>query len=396
MRIVYTSVLNPWDPRHGGGQRAVHELACAMAGLGHEIDVVYSGIGSVPTTDLPYRAYVLPHREHLYFNPLEFWRFLSRRKLEGEILHANGYEGAFLRHAVRGRVALVITSHHPDPATLLDAPEHVHWIRRARWTRQNVIPLVDRRALRSAHLVTVPSVFLASALRERGYLDKDAWIEVVPYGVSPFPPAKNSDSDVELVCVARLDHQKGIDVLLQALALMNDPKPRLDVVGTGLQEGELRCMVDRLGLESRVRFRGYQARSVVGAILADAAALVLPSRSESFGLVLLEAMLADLPIVATRVGGIPEVVRDESEALLVPPENPAALAAALTRILRDHELRYRLPKAARARVAAFTWERAAKRYEKLYESLRGQSGATQRPPGKELCRPGRGRAEKRR
>jgi glycosyltransferase involved in cell wall biosynthesis len=369
VKVIYTSILNPWDSRHGGGQRVVHDLASAMVDRGHEVDVVYSGKGAIPPKDLPYRAHLVPHHERLYLNPLEFLWFLSRRKLEGGVVHANGYEGAFLKYAVRGRAALVVTSHHPDPVALLDAPEQIHWIRRARWMRRNVISLIERRALRSAHLVTAPSVFIASALLERGYLGKGAWIEVVHYGVSPFPPCKISDFDVELVCVARLDHSKGIDVLLQALALMNDPKPRLDVVGTGLQEGELRRVVDRLGLKNRVRFRGYQDRPGVGAVLSSAIAFVLPSRSEGFGLVLLEAMLAGLPIVATRVGGIPEAVRDESEALLVPPENPLALATALARILHDSELRSRLAAAGRARGRGFTWERAAAHYERLYASI---------------------------
>ena len=85
MRIVYTSILNPWDPRHGGGQRAVDELARAMAGRGHEVDVVYTGIGRAPTADLPYRTHVLPHHERLYLNPLQFARFLRRLKLRGGV-----------------------------------------------------------------------------------------------------------------------------------------------------------------------------------------------------------------------------------------------------------------------------------------------------------------------
>ncbi len=369
MKIVFTSVLNPWDPRHGGGQRAVDELARAMAARGHEIDVVYSGMGPIPTIGLPYRAHLLPHRERLYLNPLEFAWFLRRRKLGGSVLHASGYEGALFRYATRERVALVATSHHPDLPTLLDAPGNLHWTKRARWIRQRIIPLMERHALRSADLVTSPSAFGASTLRERGYLRKNAQIEIVHNGAPSLSPVGAREADVELVCVARLDHHKGIDVLLRALALLPDPRPRLDLVGTGLQETELRHIADRLGLGSHVRFRGQQDRQRIEAILAGAIALVLPSRSENFPLVILEAMQAGIPIVATRVGGIPEAVRHEKEALLVPPENPAALAAALTRILRDRELRYCLGVAAKARGISFTWEQAAERYENLYVSL---------------------------
>src|SRR5712691_3536372 len=193
MRIVYTSVLNPWDSRHGGGQRAVDELARAMARRGHEVDVVYSGMSRAPAIDLPYRVHVLPHHERLYLNSLQFARAVRRLRLAGGIIHANGYEGAFLRRAVPGQVDLVVTSHHPDPPSLLDEPGRLHWIERARWTRRSIIPLMERRALGSADLVTCPSSFGASSLRERGYLARDRRVEVVPYGTPPLPPAPCAD-----------------------------------------------------------------------------------------------------------------------------------------------------------------------------------------------------------
>lgn len=371
MKVVYTSILNPWDPRHGGGQRAVDELARAMAGRDHEVDVVYSGIGGVLASDLPYRTHLLRHHERLYLNPLVFARFLRRLKLTEGVVHANGYEGAFLRYAVPRQVALVVTSHHPDPAPLLDIPGRLDWIGRARWIRRNIIPLMERCALRSADLVTSPSIFGAGSLRERGYLTQEARVEVVHYGTPPLPRVQACDAAVELVCVARLDHHKGIDILLRALSSLTKLKPKLDLVGTGPEERELRRIATELNLNDRVRFRGHLDRPSVAAILACAIALVLPSRSDNLPLAILEAMQAGLPIVATRVGGIPEEVRHEEEGLLVPPEDPVALAEALTRIICDSELRRRLGAAARARAATFTWERTAEQYENLYESLRG-------------------------
>jgi glycosyltransferase involved in cell wall biosynthesis len=369
VRIVYTSVLNPWDPRHGGGQRIVHELASAMAGRGHEVDVVYSGIGPVPFGSLPYRAHLIAHHERLYLNPIEFARFLRRTRLADGIVHANGYEGALLAYATRERKAFVVTSHHPDLPTLLDAPGYGHWIKRAEWIRRRIIALLERRALRSADLTTTTSTFSARALRDRGYLGQNVRIEVLHNGTPLLPAIRVPEAGVELVCVARLDQHKGIDVLLQALALLDNPKPLLDLVGIGCEEGRLRGIADDLNLKERVRFRGHLDRSGVAAILAAAVAFVLPSRSENFPLAILEAMQAGLPIIATRSGGIPEAVRHGEEALLVPPEDPAALADALKRILLDSELRCRLARAARVRAEAFTWARAAQLYESLYVSL---------------------------
>jgi glycosyltransferase involved in cell wall biosynthesis len=306
----------------------------------------------------------------LYLNPLEFALFLRRLKLTDGVVHANGYEGALLRYVVSTQVALVVTSHHPDPPQLRDIPRRLDWIGRARWVRRNVIPLLERNALRRADLVTSPSRFGAGSLRERGYLPQDSRVEVVPNGTPPLPHAQVCGTRAALVCVARLDHHKGIDILLRAFAAIPNPKPRLDLVGTGVEEGELKRIAAELNLSDRVCFRGHLERSSVAEILGCAITLVLPSRSENLPLVILEAMHAGLPIIATRVGGIPEAVRHEIEGLLVPPEDPASLAEAVNRMISDPELRLRLGTAARARAAAFTWERAAERYENLYESLR--------------------------
>jgi glycosyltransferase involved in cell wall biosynthesis len=369
VRVVYTCVLSPWDPRHGGGQWCVHELACALARRGHDVEVVYSGSKDIPFSDLPYRAHVLSHRERLYLNPLEFANFLKGYERREAILHSSGYEAAFLRRVTRKRLPLVMTCRHPDPASLVDGPGVFHGIRRVRWFRRKIIPLLERRALRSADLVASPSAFCATALRQRGYLDGEARIEVVHDGAPALPEAPTAERGVELVCVARLDEHKGIDVLLGAMAMLEEPRPRLDLLGTGLQEQELRRMVDQLNLKTTVRFRGHQDRERLAAILSGAMALVLPSRSDNFPLAILEAMQAGLPIVATRAGGIPEAVRDGEEALLVPPGDPAALADALRIIQGDSGLRGRLGAAGRERGKAFSWDRTAETYEGLYLAL---------------------------
>jgi glycosyltransferase involved in cell wall biosynthesis len=167
-----------------------------------------------------------------------------------------------------------------------------------------------------------------------------------------------------------LDYHKGIDVLVRALSLLEEPRPHLDLVGIGLEEGKLRDLADRLKVGHKIRFRGQLDREGLAGCLAGATALVLPSRSENFPLAVLEAMHAGVAIVATRVGGIPEAVRDGKEALLVSPEDPVALARSLTRILRAPKLRESLAAAASLRAKGFTWERAAAEYESLYASVR--------------------------
>jgi glycosyltransferase involved in cell wall biosynthesis len=370
MRITYTSILNPWDQRSGGGQCSAHDLAVAMAHRGHDVRFIYSGSRSeVPTGDLPYRAVVVPHHERLYLNPLEFLRALPFVYLHTDILHTHGYEGALLAGALRRRSRVVSMTHHPDPPTLTDAPPISRPFNRIAWYRRSIIPLLERRALRSGHVVVCVSRYSARTLRTRGYLGPDCPTRVVHNGCNPFDGVGDVPADVEFVCAARLDKHKGIDVLLRAVALVEGPPPNVDLLGIGPEEKPLRDLAASLGLAGRVRFRGLVGRQEVGAFLARATALVLPSLAENFPRAILEGLCVGVPIVTTLAGGIPEAVEDQKEALLVPPGDVAALANALSRLRGDVGLRERLRAAALARAADFTWERSAEQLEELYVSM---------------------------
>jgi glycosyltransferase involved in cell wall biosynthesis len=130
----------------------------------------------------------------------------------------------------------------------------------------------------------------------------------------------------------------------------------------------LHALADRLGLTDRVIFTGY--REDIPAVMNGLDVFVLPSHEEPFGMVVLEAMAAGRPIVATRAGGVPEIVRDEREALLVPPGEPEALAEAADRLLRDDELAKQLGRAAQRRVREeFPLWRPAAQMRQVYAEL---------------------------
>lgn len=149
-----------------------------------------------------------------------------------------------------------------------------------------------------------------------------------------------------VLCVARLVAKKGVDTLLEALALLGDrtQQLRLEIAGDGELRGELEERVQHLGLTDRVTFLGSVSSVEVQAAYRRASVLALPCRIDADGdrdgmpTVILEAMAAGLPVVSTDVIGIPEVVRDGSTGLLVPPDDPAALAAAIERLWSDPAL----------------------------------------------------------
>jgi glycosyltransferase involved in cell wall biosynthesis len=170
--------------------------------------------------------------------------------------------------------------------------------------------------------------------------------------------------------VGRLAEQKGLSYFLRmaALLLCDFPAARFVIVGDGPQRDELVALARDLGIADRVIFAGF--RTDVPDLMSAFDLFVLASVFEPFGLVLVEAMALEKPVVASRVNGIPEVVADGEAGLLVPPRDPHALAEAAARLLRDQALARRMGQAGRGRVLArFTVEAMAGKTMALYEEI---------------------------
>lgn len=206
-----------------------------------------------------------------------------------------------------------------------------------------------------------------------------AQVVTIPYGYPPLAPVDGSTIRVELglstdqplaVCVARHTHQKGLDVLLTAWAqvVASVPTARLALVGDGPLRTDLTALAHRLGIAEGVSFPGWRNDALHW--MAAANVVALASRWEGFGLVLLEAMAQSRPLVASAVSAIPEIVRDGDTGLLVAPDDPAALAAALTRVLTNPPLAAQLGAAGRARLETdFSVARMAQAHATLYAEL---------------------------
>lgn len=166
--------------------------------------------------------------------------------------------------------------------------------------------------------------------------------------------------------IGRLEPQKGYDVLIHALAQVEDAT--LVLVGDGSERSALEQLAGRVGVADRLHWLGWSddARSYLGTFDVFA----FPSRFEGFPLAVLEALLARRAVVASDVGSTAEAVRDGETGLLVPPEDPAALASAISRVLDDRELRRRLGEQGRRLVLdRFTAGHMARRFESLYDEL---------------------------
>lgn len=142
--------------------------------------------------------------------------------------------------------------------------------------------------------------------------------------------------DKIILCVAELHPRKGIKYLIEAFAKIGDEHSRLIVVGDGEQKSALEKLAKNLGAAEYVKFLGQ--RNDVPRLMASSDIFVLPSLAEAFGLVLLEAMLAKLPIISTNSGGVPEIIEHEKNGLLVPPANSNALSNAIKKLLASPDL----------------------------------------------------------
>lgn len=230
---------------------------------------------------------------------------------------------------------------------------------------------VTRRIWRGASRVVALSEALAETARRT---DPDLDIDVIPNGIDPelfSPPSERRTRKVtRLITVARLLERKGIQTILEACARPTVLPVELTIVGTGPYESELRAMVRDFALEDRVRFLGFVPNEELPDHYRRSDIFVLPSETESFGLVFAEAMSCGLPIAASNVGGIPETVRDGVDGLLCPPGEPLSLRENILRLISNVDTRKEISYFQRERILErYSWEQIAARYADVYRAV---------------------------
>jgi glycosyltransferase involved in cell wall biosynthesis len=282
----------------------------------------------------------------------------ARRAFSPDVVHAHWWFPAGLVAAGvagRGRVPLVTTMHGSDVRLAVNT---------------KVAHPAFRRVMRRSRVVTTVSTWLA-----RQATDIAPGVSPV---VAPMPAATelffpSGPRDVRsLLFVGRLNAQKGIEALLEALALMRAPAA-LDVVGDGEARDALAARAAALGITERVRWHGALPQPALPELYRAASALVVPSVAEGLGLVAIEAQLCETPVVAYDSGGLRDIITSGTNGVLVPAENVAALAAALDDVVGDPAKAAALGRAGReTALARFSPEAAARRYAELYRAAAGK------------------------
>ena len=229
------------------------------------------------------------------------------------------------------------------------------------------------QALRRADWVTACSASLLAEIRQRvpEITDRSSVIYNSLDTPAVLPKPLPSSAPI-LLCLGRLAEEKGLDLALAAFALLRDrfPHARLVIAGDGPVRGELEQQAAELGLNEAVHFAGWIAPDEVPALINTATLVVMPSRREAFGLVALQAALMARPVVAARVGGLPEIVAHGETGWLVEKEDSSALAETIADLLAHYDTAVQMGRSARRRAQGlFGWERCVDAYEALYQKL---------------------------
>jgi glycogen(starch) synthase len=372
----------------GGIARHCNGLAKALAHNGHDIHVVtldFPGAPNYEETDgiKIYRTSTeLGHPNFLTW-ALLFNHFLEKkiadvsRKVDLDAIHVHdwltGFAGISFKHQMQTPLVSTIHGteigraqglHNPDSFTI----DGIEW-----WTTYE------------ADKIIVTSGSMKAEIQGHFHLPQEK-IEIIPNGID----LKKYNASVDrssvrgrygvnpgeklILCVGRLVPQKGIEYLIRAVPTISGryPEARLIIVGEGWLRGQLEYVARSTGHQWRITFTGWIPDEELIALLNSADVLVVPSIYEPFGIVALEGMAAGVPVVASDVGGLAEIVEHEDNGVLAYSRNPDSIAWSVDRVLSDPERSKRLVQNARKMVQkTYSWEAIAMRTAEVYEGVVG-------------------------
>jgi N-acetyl-alpha-D-glucosaminyl L-malate synthase BshA len=366
-------------PTAGGSGVVATELGKHLADRGHDVAFI-SYANPLRLRDLPPRVcfHEVDQDDHPLLKQFPHSLTLTSKMVEVsrthrlQLLHVH-YAIPFAAAAILARQIApelglkVVTTLHGTDITLVGS-------------NPSFTPVTEW-SINESDAVTAVSTFLADETARQLSLRRP--IAVVPNFIDPdrhgsaIPsciPEKGSERQVTLMHISNFRPLKRLgDVVRIFERVQRKLDARLMLVGDGPDYGRTRELVDELGLADRVHFVGVVDE--VAPLLAAADLVLLPSETESFGLVALEAMASGVPVVASRVGGLPEVVQHGVSGYLAPVGDVEAMADFSLRILADCDVRKRFGEAARERaVHLFDWHQIVPRYEEIYRKVAGEAG----------------------
>ena len=374
MRIALVS--DWYYPKIGGVASHMHHLALKLKEGGHDVAIVTNNRKTGKEKELGEKGIDIIKIPGVVSPIIEVnvsYSLKSTKELNGflkafDVIHSHhAFTPLALKAAKAGR--------NMNKATLLTTHSISFAHESKLWEALGLTFPVFSKYLRYLHKI------IAVSKAARAFIEHftDTPVEVIPNGVDDklFTPNWNKEElkaqfGIEgkvVLYVSRMSYRKGPHVLLNAFSKIEDAT--LIMVGSGEILPFLKAQAKFLGIEDRVKFMGYVESATLPRIFGMADVFVLPSiTAEAFGIVILEAMASGLPVVATNVGGIPEIIRESESGLLVSPGNELELRNAIEKLLLDDDLREWLGNNGRKAVEEkYSWDKVVGRIEKTYEEV---------------------------
>jgi glycosyltransferase involved in cell wall biosynthesis len=352
----------------------VHQLACALQRQGCEVHVLYSKEADESIEpNVPYKIHwtrcfnVATINLDIFSFAFALNRLMRRERFD--IVHGNAEESFFAACICRKYSAvLFFTSHAPTiPAT---------GILRALLSPISFLKTINPHLLRSAasrakKIITFSQFSKNRVLDGLGKRWQDR-VEVISAGIDPswFDDERAPSDRPELLFWGRMEDEKGIPELLQALKIVAKkyPEVKLTLVGEGTRLESYKQQVRTLGLIPKIVMPGWRSIEYIQELAAKSVLGIFPSRIETFGLSVAEAMGAGLPVIATRAGALPEIIEDGVTGTLISPQDPEALADAICTALADvGEINRRAERGREVARKQFSWDATARQLIAIYE-----------------------------
>lgn len=369
-----------FHPHVGGVEELCRQLSLELMRSGHEAIILtnrwprslptFEEVDGIPVYRLPMRvpdgsvkaqvSYRLTHRQIVR----QMLRILRRHRVD--VLHvqcvsSNGLYAMLAKQALG--IPLVVTA---QGELTMDASRIYQRSEFMRRTLRQILDAADAVTACSAATLQELEDWYGTPFGHRG--------SVIYNGIRQTDFEEDQPLLEErpfILGIGRMVPQKGFDLLLEAYGRSGVLDVNLVLAGEGQELAVLKAQAAKSGLNGRVVFPGKTDRRTTTALFRNCEFFVLPSRHEPFGIVNLEAMAAGKAVLATRVGGVPEVVLDGETGILVPPEDVDALAEGIRRLAGDAALRERLGSAGRERAKLFCWEAVTERYLEVYRKVLG-------------------------
>jgi len=352
----------------------VHHLACAFSAKGHEVHVLYSKFpGENFNFETPYKVHWAFHYNFatINFNFLSYAKELRSliQEEKFDVVHGNAEEAYHFGLIARlNRAAYVFTSHAPNiPTTgmLKGMGRPIKFLK-------SINTYLLRQAMIEANHIIAFSQFSRNLIVKglgKKFTEK---VKVIPPGLedSWFDVDRNKAFSNQILFWGRIEEEKGLPELFHALKTVAKKinGVKLILVGEGNRLQEYKSRVANLNLTDHVEFTGWKTSAEIQNICSESSLAVFPSRIESFGLSVIEAMASTIPVVASRGGAISENIVDGVTGKLVPVKNSDALAEAIISVLEDPSSAEKMAKSARSTIQQkFSWGQAAESTLRLYE-----------------------------